>query len=449
MPKFLPFYEHSSDEVMGLYPDGKSVSWGKFYSDVKTIADQIKADDIVLACGDIYNFTVGFMALVHINVNISLPPNLQNKTLQDIADSTDAKILDDAMVEALLKKPQIEEETLKSLHRANMESIITLYTSGSSGTPTAVIRPLWALQAEVSMFHKRWGHRIKGGVFAASVAYYHAYGLPFYIVWALEAGEPIALQQIGYPEELMHYAKERHINFIAAPAFFKRHYDFFSAKKNKNEDLSHLKFVTSAGSPLPRELSQNLKNVLPAPVVEIYGSTETGAVATRSGGDKRWQCLEGVLIERDENGHACVSSPVTGKQVIVTLQDRIEIHDDDHFVLKGRSDRIVKIFEKRISLDALEAKCCAHEWIEAISAVLLPPSERLGAAAILTDLGKAELKRIGRREFINTLREYLSANFDLVILPRKWRFVNDLPINDMGKVHNISLRALFDDKQLE
>lgn len=440
MTEFLSLYRHSSTDVMGVLPGGKNVLWGTFYDDVQAITAHVNSAHIVLTCSDTYNFTVAFVALTHLGTNIILPPNLQSQTQQDIANAEDAEILDDFTIERFLKKPHMKTPPQPTAQ----QSVITLYTSGSSGMPTAIKRPLAALEAEVRILHKRWEEAVRDGVFATSVAHYHAYGLPFYVLWAVHAGAPMILQQIGYPEELIYYAEYHYINFIASPTFFKRHRGFFNPKKAKN--ISYLNFVTSAGSPLPPDLAQNLADILPAPVVEIYGSTETGAIATRNNGDESWECLDGVTIDRDENEHIYVSSPAIGHEGGETLHDRIEVLENGHFLLNGRNDRIIKVFEKRISLDQFEAKCCEHEWIEVMGMVTLRSSERLGAVAVLTEIGKIELERLGRQKFIKVLRAHLLEIFVPVSLPRKWRFVDELPINDMGKVNNVSLLAIFDAK---
>ena len=446
MPDFLSLYTHPESAPMGLRADGTSISWDMFYDDAQTIAADIKAHCAILACSDIYTFTAAFVALAHIGSNIVLPPNHQQKTLQEIKSTTGAEILDDATITDILKEKNPQKTPTLISQRSTTQSSITLYTSGSSGTPTAIQKPLCAFEAEVQMFEKHWGERIKGGVFALSVAHYHAYGLPFCILWALHTGSPIALQQIGYPEELAHYAKNHHINFIAAPAFFKRYHDFFNVKSDKNEDVSYLKFVTSAGSPLPSKLARQLANFLPEAVIEIYGSTETGAVATRGGGKEIWECLNGVTVECGKNENIRISSPTIEQKEFKTLQDRIEVLDDGQFILKGRSDRVVKIFEKRISLDQLEIKCAEHEWVETVKMTVLPASERLGAAAQLTQSGEIALEQLGKRGFVGALNAHLHESFDLVVLPRKWRFVDALPVNDMGKVNDMLLLALFDGK---
>ena len=97
MSDFLSLDRHPCDDVMGLNSDGTHISWGVFYDNVRAISSYVEDQQVVLACSDIYNFTVSFTALVHMGANIVLPPNLQRQTLQDIVKElniTDLKIND-------------------------------------------------------------------------------------------------------------------------------------------------------------------------------------------------------------------------------------------------------------------------------------------------------------------------------------------------------------------
>jgi 3-hydroxymyristoyl/3-hydroxydecanoyl-(acyl carrier protein) dehydratase len=47
----------------------------------------------------------------------------------------------------------------------------------------------------------------------------------------------------------------------------------------------------------------------------------------------------------------------------------------------------------------------------------------------------------------NQLRDYLLQFFEAIVLPKKWRFVERLPINNQGKTTHQQLQALFESKQ--
>jgi acyl-coenzyme A synthetase/AMP-(fatty) acid ligase len=44
------------------------------------------------------------------------------------------------------------------------------------------------------------------------------------------------------------------------------------------------------------------------------------------------------------------------------------------------------------------------------------------------------------------LRQHLQHYFDRVLLPRRWRFPDQLPFNERGKLTAAALMSLFDDE---
>ncbi|HAU81132.1 MAG TPA: AMP-binding protein, partial [Stenotrophomonas sp.] len=88
---------------------------------------------------------------------------------------------------------------------------------------------------------------------------------------------------------------------------------------------------------------------------EVFGSSETGGVAWRrwSAARPQWHPLPGVAWRIDE-GCLAVRSPHLASEDWWLTQDRAVADDGHSFRLLGRADRIVKIEERRVSLDALE-----------------------------------------------------------------------------------------------
>jgi hypothetical protein len=94
---------------------------------------------------------------------------------------------------------------------------------------------------------------------------------------------------------------------------------------------------------------------------------------------------------------------------------------------------------------------CLHTspWIDEAHVLLLPhTSGRLGVVAALTPAGQQQLAAHGKRALTQQLREQLSAQFERVLLPRKWRFVATLPLDAQGKSSQAALTALFDESAM-
>src|SRR5262249_11182477 len=131
--------------------------------------------------------------------------------------------------------------------------------------------------------------------------------------------------------------------------------------------------VLSAGAVLPPEAARRARDILGVPVTEIFGSTETGAFATRvsSGGEAPWEALDDVQLAVAENGTLRVRAPHVAGASGMALNDRVELLDARRFRFHGRSDRIVKLEGKRVSLIEVEAALTVLPWVAASRAVVL------------------------------------------------------------------------------
>ena len=221
-----------------------------------------------------------------------------------------------------------------------------------------------------------------------------------------------------------------------------------------------LRAVFSSGGPLPPEAAESAMALLGVAPVEVYGSSETGGVAWRQRarhGDT-WQALPGIEF-RIEDGELEVRSPHLPDMAWWRTADLATPAGDgmDGFELHGRADRIVKIEEKRVSLTAIEQRLAASEAIAEARVLMLAaaPADvdasggvvahaaRPAVVAVLTDAGRATLQRVGKPALVAELRALLIAAVDRVALPRRWRFVDALPVNAQGKSTEAALGALF------
>ena len=441
---FIPFSKLMSkgrdeNHICAFRRDETEVTWKELKKDVGLVCGQLKYSQreyYVLACEDIYLFLVAFMALSQTAKHIVISPNLQPKKLSLVSSQCDGMILNNKEVLELIAA----DKECSAFHELNKEQIkITVHTSGSTGQTVPVTKSLSALEAEVAAFDQIWGTRIEGGVFVSSVAHYHTYALPFQLLWPLCSGEPILLEKISYPEDLLNYGGKYDLNFISSPAFLIRYSEVIQGP------VDFLKFVTSAGASLPNSAAEKIAKALSEPIVEIYGSTETGAIAMRPCIEgKVWSCLPEVAIKKNNEGTLLVKSPYAGKEDYQEIADYVDLCNDESFVLKGRADRIVKVYEKRVSLTELENLCAELPWVRTAKAIVLKKDDRLGCVVELNQEGIDMLKQSGRRALIEELRKHLHRSFELVLLPRRWRFVEALPCNDMGKLLQNDLLGLFE-----
>jgi len=318
---------------------------------------------------------------------------------------------------------------------------VVVFTSGSSGTPVAIPKQFWQLDREVQALHAAWGERVGTLPVMASVSHQHFYGLPFKLFWSICRGAPFLGEQLTYPEEVTRGARWEPGVWVASPALLRR----LPPQLSWGRVGESVRLVLSAGGPLPLEAARQCEALLGRPVVEIYGSSETGTIGwrTQSGPETPWQPLSEVVVGQSATGGLLtVRSPWLPTQEAWESADRGEVASDGTFHLRGRADRIVKIGEKRVSLTALERALMASPWVEEARALVLPDNH-VAAVAILRPAGHAILREAGKRALVKRLRAWMRPRAELAALPRRFRFVEEFPCNAMGKVLAGALEALF------
>ena len=335
---------------------------------------------------------------------------------------------------------------------------VMLFTSGSTGQPSLVEKTLAQLCGEAEMFEKAFGGELSPTCrFVTSVPHQHMYGLPFFLLWSLSAARPFVVEKLRYPEDLARLPVADYV-LISAPTFLKHLPDATpSGGSERRPPGVRWRMATSAGSPLDAEVARKGAAWLRAPLFEIYGSTETGAVARRQAGAP-WQAMPGVRLSLEEGSGSTsrllIHSPLlpeagSGSESGFLSEDIARL-DEHGLELLGRADRLVKVGEKRISLNQIEQELARLPEV-AHARVLPLPHEResdrliLGAVIVLSSEGRAMFtdKAQKKAHFDAVLRNRLRARLDPLALPRRWRYVESLPCNEMGKTTRQDLERLF------
>lgn len=332
--------------------------------------------------------------------------------------------------------PALPEDELAATQSAlsliAASSVFELYTSGSTGSPKAVLKTVGEMEAEAQVLAQLLGTELAGATLLTTVFPYHMYGLTFSVFLPWSTGTVLYLPQIHYTEELAALPAGRYV-LISSPAFLKR-LDF----KLKAPALSA---IVSAGGPLAAEIRLQLKTWSGVSATEIYGSTEAGVMAHRQdvSDETPFTLFSDVTCEVSPERTILHSGHVATR---LTLDDRIELMGARRIKLLGRSDRIVKIEEKRVSLNAIEAALQQLPGISGAAACVVKRDGRdLIGAALVTDQVTAP-EPISGKEYL-ALRRLLTALLEPHALPRILVKIPALPENAMGKRDSRALSELF------
>lgn len=315
-----------------------------------------------------------------------------------------------------------------------------VFTSGSTGEPVAIEKRLDQLAREVEALETAFGPALGDAAVHGTVSHQHIYGLLFRVLWPLAAARRIAARTFFHEDLLALLAREDSL-LVASPAHLKRlpgQLDWASLR-------GRLRAVFSSGGALPAEAALDARRQLGIAPTEIYGSSETGGIAWRRWDDERplWHALPGVRWRIEEAQLEVRSPHLPQADAWWRSEDRAQAEGED-FRLLGRADRIVKIEERRVSLDALERRICTHPAVaEARVCVLAGTRDTLIAVVVPNEDGWRGLREQGRRALSQQLAQHLASSHDAVTRPRRWRFAVALPTNAQGKVTERALTALF------
>ena len=322
------------------------------------------------------------------------------------------------------------------------QAIINIYTSGSTGKPKPIRKTLAQFEAELCVLESLWGQGLGQATIIGSVPHFHFYGLLFRLFWPVAAGRVFDAVTCAQPDLL----KSRLSLFantvlISSPALLSRLPELMPL----NEIRPLPRRIFSSGGPLPAGAAAAFQGQLGHAPTEVFGSTETGGVAwRRQEKNDQWTPMPGIQIQCEEDGALSIRSPFLIDTRPYRMDDAACLLANGKFQLRGRLDRVVKIEEKRLSLSDMEARLAAHPLVSEVALVALSGRrQRVGAALVLKAEGQQVLAASGKLLLTQTLRRYLSAYFDAVLLPRHWRFIAQLPINERGKLITADVARLF------
>lgn len=315
---------------------------------------------------------------------------------------------------------------------------ISFFTSGSTSEPTEVIKTLALLEKESELLIRTFSRSFQPATFLSTVSPLHQYGVTFNILLPLALQQPIYLHTITYQEELAKFTDSTPYILISSPAFLKRLDQNIQTKCRFNK-------IFSAGGALSDTAAIETQYCFGTAPTEIYGSSETGVIAHKKHPAPLglFTPFSDISIAQAEDETIRVSSPLIENSPF-SLSDKIDLTVEQSFKIIGRSDRVIKIEEKRISLteienliqDLLSEKCVKCHVIP------LQQGSRTILGAIIIMPPSIFLQSKDAREIIMNLKGAIEP----VAIPKKWRFIHEAPeMNSQGKITLHSLKALFND----
>lgn len=430
---------HGLDDTLAWRADGP-VSVRRFLAESSALARQLPAGDCLLnVCTDRYRFAVGFVAGLLAGKTSLQPASQSAETLAQIEAAHPGTVcLRDGPFAAgtlpCVDFPDLSAvapEDIREIPGIAAERVVAiLFTSGSTGLPQAH-RKTWGKLVE----NAEAGARALGLLatpmnIVGTVPAQHSFGFESTFLLALHGGCRFWAGKPFYPQDIA-----AALAAVPQPRLLVTTPFHLSTLLAADIPLPPLDLLLSATAPLSADLAGRAEARCGAPVREIYGSTESGQLASRRTlAGPRWQLLPGVRLSSDGDQTCAEGGHVEGR---VPLGDRIDCHDDGSFTLLGRHSDLINIAGKRTSLAWLDHQITSIAGV-VDAAFFLPDDDSIDGVTRLTAFVVAP--SLDRAQLLQALRQRI----DPVFLPRPLTFVDSLPRNSTGKLPRQALLALHE-----
>ncbi len=428
--------------------DGLAVSAAQFLAEAAALAEQLPAQgQAVNLCQDRYHFALGLVAAAlrgHVSL---LPPNAMAATLQQLPYGEGAPpyamVDDDDAVNLAridLRARPVVASVVSAVPTIDSERIaVCLLTSGSTGAPQPHAKSWRALTINIGSEAQRLAEMtarpsLHGLNIVATVPAQHSYGFESTVMLSLLGGAAFDASRPFYPADVVHALQRvpRPRALVTTPFHLK-------TLLLSGMELPPVDLLLCATAPLTPQLAALAEQKMGGPLIEIYGCTEAGQLASRrTTQGQTWTTLGEVRITSTthnsdetftatfvaEGGHVLEPTP---------LADILALHSEREFALLGRTNDLIHVAGKRSSLAHLNFHLNRIDGVE--DGAFWLPDEVPGA--VVRPVAFVVAPKLSAQAITQALRAHLEPAF----VPRRVVHVNALPREATGKLTLNALRA--------
>lgn len=433
---------HASMDEPLAWRAGQPLSRQRFLHDVHRLAPLLPEGGPVLPMtADRYRFALALGAAAAREQAALMPPNHTPDTVRRLhALFPSAYVLGDAGQPQLalptLPFPPLDAQPGASAPMvmvAAAREVAHVLTSGSTGAPMPHGKRWGALVMNIAAEARRISETLgradlRGVTIVGTVPAHHMYGFESTVLIAMLGGAAFATERPFFAQDIVDVLASvpRPRVLVTTPLHLKTLLDDGIA-------VPQVDLVVSATAALSPQLAARAEAALGAPLMEIYGCTEAGQVATRlTTQAPEWRTFAGLALSGD--GEQCW---VSGGHVPepTPLADILEVLEPTRFRLLGRSNDLINVAGKRSSLAHLNHHLNSIEGVRD-GVFWLPPDS--GGEAVVRLVALVVAPGLDRQALLAALRERIDAAF----LPRRILRVARLPRDPTGKLPSGRLAEL-------
>jgi acyl-coenzyme A synthetase/AMP-(fatty) acid ligase len=435
----LPLLSGAVGERPLAFDQDGPICTGRFLADVHALAKCLpEAQHAINLCDDRYWFLVAFCA-VALRGQVNLLPHSRAPNVIGEAHARYPHSYCLGEREGIPQAPHFHRiDTARSAsdrphavpHLGASQVVAIGFTSGSSGQPKANPKTWGSFAASTALNAALLPDAVSAQAqLVATVPPQHMYGMETSVLLPLLGGVAVHRGRPFFPADIAAALAQ-----AEAPRVLVTTPVHLRALVESGIGLPPLAMLLSATAPLPKALAERAEHQWRAPVLELFGATETCVIGhRRTALEGDWQLYPGVRLRSLPDGTEVAAPWFAAPNV---LQDIIETLDGNRFRLRGRSSDLLEIAGKRASLGELTQRLQAIPGVED------------GVVFQADDACEAGVRRICALVVAPTLDEArmmqaLRAVVDPVFLPRPLKRVAALPRNATGKLPRAELLRLL------
>jgi acyl-coenzyme A synthetase/AMP-(fatty) acid ligase len=438
-----PLLTHAELGSIFAYRHGAAVSVAQYLTDVDECVKRLpQARYVLLACQDRYAFAVGFGAALLRGQSCLLPSTHTQELIAKLASTHDGLycLTDECDCDIQLPQINIEGWLLQALSVStpaipmiSSDHVAAyVFTSGSTGLPVAHRKTWGRLVVNVKSEGQRLGIVPGSGyTVIGTVPPQHMYGFESTVLIAMQNAASFESSKPFYPADIEHLLRDtpRPRALITTPFHLR-------ALMTAVATPSAIDLLVCATAPLSVDLAKLAEEKTKARLLEIYGSTETGQLATRrTTQTSEWRTFDGIQIRMVENTSFASGDQIEG---IVPINDVLELKNECVFILHGRTVDMVNIAGKSTTLAYLNHELLSIPGVDdGVFFVQNQDTEGVGNTARLA------LVAVAPEHSVETLLTALRRKIAPAFLPRPLKLVSEMPRNSTGKLPHEALLRLI------
>lgn len=438
-----PLVTHAKLGGIFAYRHGAAVSVAQYLADVDECVKRLpQARYVLLACQDRYAFAVGFGAALLRGQSCLLPSTHTQELIAKLASTHDGLycLTDEHNCGIQLPQINIENWLLQALPIStpaipmiSSDHVAAyVFTSGSTGLPVAHRKTWGRLVVNVKSEGQRLGIVPGSGyTVIGTVPPQHMYGFESTVLIAMQNAASFESSKPFYPADIEHLLRDtpRPRALITTPFHLR-------ALLTAVATPSKIDLLVCATAPLSVDLAKLAEEKTKARLLEIYGSTETGQLATRrTTQTSEWRTFDGIQIHMVENTSFASGDQIEG---IVPINDVLELKNECVFILHGRTVDMVNIAGKSTTLAYLNHELLSIPGVDdGVFFVQNQDTEGVGNTARLA------LVAVAPEHSVETLLAALRQKIAPAFLPRPLKLVSEMPRNSTGKLPHEALLRLI------